>query len=188
MMDSWWIGAAAACAAMASWLYSAPIKRAARLSDAMRGDDEYKTVDDDALHAMLILRLLRVTMAQGSAIPTACEAVGFAAGGRLGMALKQVGRMLQRGVSWSDAWRIAQSDASNYSSIIRSALEPSWTHGDAPGVRLEATLEQMDNDERCAIERNAATLSVKLLLPTGLCFLPSFVAIGVIPAIVSFVM
>ena len=39
-----------------------------------------------------------------------------------------------------------------------------------------------------AIERNAAKLSVKLLMPTGLCFLPAFVLVGVIPAIASFMM
>ena len=68
------------------------------------------------------------------------------------------------------------------------ALESSWTHGDMPGVRLESAIEQLDRDERAAIERNAAKLSVKLLMPTGLCFLPAFVLVGVIPAIASFMM
>jgi len=63
-----------------------------------------------------------------------------------------------------------------------------WTHGDMPGVRLESAIEQLDRDERAAIERNAAKLSVKLLMPTGLCFLPAFVLVGVIPAIASFMM
>lgn len=55
-------------------------------------------------------------------------------------------------------------------------------------VRLESAIEQLDRDERAAIERNAAKLSVKLLMPTGLCFLPAFVLVGVIPAIASFMM
>lgn len=55
-----------------------------------------------------------------------------------------------------------------------------------PGVRLDSAIEQLDRDERAAIERNAAKLSVKLLMPTGLCFLPAFVLVGVIPAIASF--
>ena len=59
---------------------------------------------------------------------------------------------------------------------------------DMPGVRLESAIEQLDRDERAAIERNAAKLSVKLLMPTGLCFLPAFVLVGVIPAIASFMM
>ena len=55
-------------------------------------------------------------------------------------------------------------------------------------MRLESAIEQLDRDERAAIERNAAKLSVKLLMPTGLCFLPAFVLVGVIPAIASFMM
>ena len=53
---------------------------------------------------------------------------------------------------------------------------------------IESAIEQLDRDERAAIERNAAKLSVKLLMPTGLCFLPAFVLVGVIPAIASFMM
>lgn len=71
--------------------------------------------------------------------------------------------------------------------VIRAALEPSWLHGDAPAVRLESALEQLDADERSAIERRAARLSVRLLVPTGLCFLPAFIMVGVIPSMVSFI-
>ena len=52
--------------------------------------------------------------------------------------------------------------------------------------RLEAAIEQLDWDERARIEQSAAKLSVRLLLPTGLCMLPAFVAIGVVPAVMSF--
>ena len=38
------------------------------------------------------------------------------------------------------------------------------------------------------MERAAARLSVRLLMPTGLCFLPAFVIVGVLPAIASFLM
>lgn len=57
-----------------------------------------------------------------------------------------------------------------------------------PDVRLEPTIEQLDCGGRAATERNAAKLSVKLLMSTGLCFLPAFMLIGVIPAITSFMM
>ena len=52
--------------------------------------------------------------------------------------------------------------------------------------RLETAIEQLDWDERSRIEQSAAKLSIRLLLPTGLCMLPAFVAIGVIPAVMSF--
>ncbi|WP_240541033.1 type II secretion system F family protein [Bifidobacterium colobi] len=142
---------------------------------------------DDALHAMLILRLLRVAIEQGSSIPDACEAVGHAVGGNSGAALEQVGGMLKRGVTWTDAWHVGERQQTGFMPVFRAALEPSWLHGDAPSARLEAALEQMDSDERAAIEQEGAHLSVQLLLPMGLCFLPAFIAVGVIPSIASFV-
>lgn len=70
---------------------------------------------------------------------------------------------------------------------VAGVLEASWEHGDAPVGCIDAAVEQMDRDERSDIERHAARLSVRLLMPMGLCFLPSFILIGVLPVIVSFV-
>lgn len=70
--------------------------------------------------------------------------------------------------------------------VIRDALEPSWSRGVSPVGPLESAVEQMDAHARASIEQSAQRLSVKLLLPTGLCFLPAFILIGVIPAIGSF--
>ena len=72
--------------------------------------------------------------------------------------------------------------------MIRESLEPAWLQGDSPGVLIDAAVEQLDKDERARIERAAARLSVRLLMPTGLCFLPAFVIVGVLPAIASFLM
>ena len=58
--------------------------------------------------------------------------------------------------------------------------------GSSPVNRLATAIEQLDWDERSRIEQSAAKLSIRLLLPTGLCMLPAFVAIGVIPAVMSF--
>ena len=37
-----------------------------------------------------------------------------------------------------------------------------------------------------AVARATATITVRLLVPTGLCILPAFVLIGVIPCIAAF--
>ncbi|MDF7664326.1 tadC protein [Bifidobacterium sp. ESL0763] len=71
--------------------------------------------------------------------------------------------------------------------IFADALEESWTYGISPISRLESTIEQLDARQRALIERGASRLSVRLLLPTAMCFLPSFMLIGVVPSIGSFV-
>lgn len=72
-------------------------------------------------------------------------------------------------------------------SIINDALTDSWTRGVSPVGPLESAVEQLDARARASIEQSAQRLSVRLLLPTGLCFLPAFMLIGIIPAIGSFV-
>ncbi|WEV63744.1 hypothetical protein [Bifidobacterium sp. ESL0732] len=78
----------------------------------------------------------------------------------------------------------AARDALN---VIDDALKSAWTRGVSPVGPLESAVEQLDARARASIEQSAQRLSVKLLLPTGLCFLPSFMLIGIIPAIGSFI-
>ncbi|MBS5559912.1 MAG: type II secretion system F family protein [Bifidobacterium longum] len=174
-MSTVWVHAAAGCAAIASWLYKVPVRHDSRLPC----EEPAAAHDCGSSWTILILRMLQVSLRQGSSIPRALDMVGKAVGDDCGARMSEVGSSLTRGVPWADAWHAA---------LLQSALESSWTHGDMPGVRLESAIEQLDRDERAAIERNAAKLSVKLLMPTGLCFLPAFVLVGVIPAIASFMM
>ena len=78
------------------------------------------------------------------------------------------------------------SDAADPLTTIGDALESSWTHGDSPVGRLSAAIEQIERETTADIERKAGALTVRLLVPTGLCFLPAFILIGVVPAIASF--
>ena len=89
---------------------------------------------------------------------------------------------MNRGIPWNDAW----PDDGDLA-VVRDAFASSWHSGASPVERLETAVEQLDWDERSQIEQAAAKLSVRLLLPTGLCFLPAFVAVGIIPAVMSFV-
>ena len=190
-MSTVWVHAAAGCAAIASWLYKVPVRHDSRLPC----EEPAAAHDCGSSWTILILRMLQVSLRQGSSIPRALDMVGKAVGDDCGVRMSEVGSSLTRGVPWADAWHAADSPSGEDTNttqrdlgLLQSALESSWTHGDMPGVRLESAIEQLDRDERAAIERNAAKLSVKLLMPTGLCFLPAFVLVGVIPAIASFMM
>ena len=58
--------------------------------------------------------------------------------------------------------------------------------GVSPLPQIHAAIEQMDGSERARIEQRASRLSVRLLLPMGLCLLPAFLLIAVVPTIMSF--
>ncbi|WP_104193257.1 type II secretion system F family protein [Cryobacterium sp. Y82] len=50
---------------------------------------------------------------------------------------------------------------------------------------LRSEAEQLRRDARSAGQRRAATLSVTLMLPLGLCVLPAFMLVGVVPLLLS---
>ncbi|MBW3093785.1 hypothetical protein KIH75_00885 [Bifidobacterium sp. 64T4] len=77
-------------------------------------------------------------------------------------------------------------DLERHAMLIADCLEDAWIHGSSPMERLRLAAEECESAERSAIEQAAARLAVQLLAPTGLCFLPSFILIGIIPAIASF--
>ena len=126
--------------------------------------------------------MLSVAIRQGASIPRALIAVGDIAAGDFGAGLRSAGEQLNRGIPWNDAW----PDDGDLA-VVRDAFASSWHSGASPVERLETAVEQLDWDERSQIEQAAAKLSVRLLLPTGLCFLPAFVAVGIIPSVMSFV-
>lgn len=145
--------------------------------------------DDDGMPSItLVLGLIAVAVRQGASIPVALDAVGRAVSGTLGERMSQVSGALHRGMSWHDAWAAPCEDAAcgRCLRLLRDTLDDAWHRGASPVERLEMAIEAVDRDERAAIEQGASRLSVRLLMPTGLCFLPSFIAIGVVPSIVSF--
>lgn len=190
---------------MAVWLSVCPQKtdvtRRIKALDVLGGSRV--GCQDVPVSADACCALLSAAISQGASIPNALVAVGVAVGGTAGSGLHYAGESLLRGVSWHDAWLTARPadglrddetadtkvDASARSLIamVEEALEPAWHNGVPPVARLEAMMDQRDADERTSIEESAGRLAVRLLMPTGLCVLPAFILIGVIPSIISFV-
>lgn len=57
--------------------------------------------------------------------------------------------------------------------------------GAAPGPALRAGAEQLVRERRAQVREAAGRLGVRLVLPLGLCFLPAFVLLGLVPVMVS---
>lgn len=137
----------------------------------------------------LVLAMLSVVIRQGASIVTALDEVGQVLDGEFGEGLCHVAMALTQGVSWHEAWVMPCSSEGRFHTqyqVIRDALDDSWAQGSSPVDRLRIAIEQLDAQERASIEQRAARLSVRLLMPTGLCFLPAFICIGIIPSVVSF--
>ena len=165
----WWMWGAAVSMGCMAWMLLE--RRHGRLPD---GGSSEAVWEDPSVTA--VMGMLAVVIRQGSSIPTALDEVGRAVGGEFGGDLCGVAEGLRRGVPWHEA-NCRQ---------VRDALEDAWLYGASPEERLTAAIERVDGAARAGIERRAAKLSVRLLMPTGLCFLPAFICVGVIPSAVSF--
>ncbi|WP_161522218.1 type II secretion system F family protein [Bifidobacterium aemilianum] len=143
---------------------------------------------DDAVEASpsLLLAMLAVAIKQGTSIPRALEAVGSILAGPAGHGLCRAADGLMRGLSWEEAWWPPdQEERPRVLDEVGGSLLVSWQEGSSPMGRLASAIERIGRQERAAIEETCARLSVSLLLPTGLCFLPAFMLIGVLPGIAS---
>ncbi len=166
-----WVPIASIFAAQAVWLWKwTPVR-------VMPGVEE----KPQEVPLPLVLEMLAVAMRQGASIPHALIAVGGIVSGEFGDGLQTAGRRLNQGIDWDDAW----TDEGDLA-LVRDAFASSWSNGSSPVNRLDAAVERIDWDERSRIEQSAAKLSIKLLLPTGLCFLPAFMALGIVPSMASF--
>lgn len=147
-----------------------------------------RVCEDWVPSAPLVLQLLGAALESGASIPHALRAVGACCAGPCAEAFAAVCDELSVGASWGDAWTCAADDprVADVAATVCATLRESWNEGVAAGDRIDATMEQLETTERMEIERAASRLSVRLLLPMGLCFLPAFLCIAVIPTIISF--
>ena len=128
---------------------------------------------------VLLLDLLDVAISTGASVPRALSAVGAAVGGQQGDELARGGAALLLGASWQSAW------AGSPVADVVGALEASWGTGTAPGPALRGRADQLRRDRRTRTRTAAGVLGVRLVLPLGLCFLPAFVLLGLVPMLLS---
>lgn len=177
-----------------TWL-SRATQRSARLSALALGHTDCPPVDYrnspmSALDFVLIIQLFIVAFKQGVSIPQCLIRIGGSVDTAAGEAFIEVGQALNRGALWSTAWAATTKSLHEseraYCLQLAESLESSWRFGASPIARLEALAEALLEREAVEIEVAGSKLGVALLIPTGLCFLPAFILIGVVPAVASF--
>lgn len=130
---------------------------------------------DTALVLELLAAQLRAGLAPLAALGTLAEALNS-------RALHTVCQRLQMGSGWGSAW---SGSAAGTFGELRDALAPAYTGG-APSTALLLSLADAHRlSERRAAERAAGRLSVALVVPLGLCSLPAFICLGIVPILIS---
>lgn len=130
---------------------------------------------DTALVLELLAAQLRAGLAPLAALGTLAEALNS-------HPLRTVCQRLQMGSGWGSAW---SGSAAGTFGELRDALAPAYTGG-APSTALLLSLADAHRlSERRAAERAAGKLSVALVVPLGLCSLPAFICLGIVPILIS---
>lgn len=118
--------------------------------------------------------LLAVLLAAGSSVPAALAALGEATCER---ELVICARLLRWGADWEEATeRVPRA--------WRGVVEPlraAWTSGVDPSSALRTTAATWRARRAARARECAERLAVRLVLPLGLCLLPAFILLGLVP-------
>ena len=68
---------------------------------------------------------------------------------------------------------------------MSEVLAPAWSEGADPAPLLEQLARSIRANRKAIAKAASARLSVQLVLPVGLCLLPAFILVGVVPVLVS---
>jgi pilus assembly protein TadC len=131
----------------------------------------------------IVLDLLVVCLRAGTPLVTAFEVVASALPGGLADDLRRVAALQRLGATAAAAWADSASDP-----VLRPVAEAVARSAES-GSRLAESFERLAAEGRAELaidgEVRARRAGVLAMAPLGLCFLPAFVCLGVIPLVLS---
>ena len=125
--------------------------------------------------------LLAVCLAAGVPVHGALEGVGRAVRGPLGEELARVAGLARLGADPVRAWHGVPPELQPLGRLVQRA--------EVSGARAVPALTALAADVRAAartaIEVGVRRAGVRILAPLGLCFLPAFVCLGIVPMVIG---
>ena len=131
----------------------------------------------------LVAELMSAAVAAGSPPVVAAEAVADALGGPIGAALRSAAASARLGSDPATAWLTLGTDPA-FRPLAR-ALAASASRGTSPNEVLDRVARDARDAARWAAEARARSLGARAAAPLGLCFLPAFVLVGIVPLVIT---
>ena len=160
-----------------------------RVDNGRNGDDAPAARPDlragDGLSdTAMMLELIGAMLDAGSGIGRALELVADSASPEYHESLRPVVAALAIGADWETAWRSSESRTPELL-VLRQALGFAALTGAPSSAILYAQAARLRRERFRAAEKRAAALGVRLVVPLGLCSLPAFVCLGVVPVLLA---
>lgn len=134
----------------------------------------------------MMLELIAAMLHTGAGIGRALELVAAVASPEYSRALRPVVGAMAIGADWETAWR--SSDVRSPDILaLRDSLGFAALTGAPSSAILYAQAVRIRRERFRAAEKRAASLGVKLVIPLGLCSLPAFICLGVVPVLLALV-
>ncbi|WP_035780328.1 type II secretion system F family protein [Arthrobacter sp. H14] len=138
------------------------------------------------LQAPIMLELAGSMLEAGSSLEQTLTVLSTITGEQTGRGLTTVVSAMRLGAGWEQSWAAASnSESAPVLKELEEGLGFAAATGAPSSALLSAQAQQMRRRSYREAEQRAAALGVRLVLPMGLCSLPAFVCIGVLPVLLA---
>jgi hypothetical protein len=134
----------------------------------------------------MMLELIGAMLDAGSGLGRALELVANLAAQEFRRTLRPVVSALAIGADWDAAWR-SSNVRSPQLLDLKDALGFAALTGAPSSAVLYAQAARIRRERFRSAEKRAAALGVKLVVPLGLCSLPAFVCLGILPVLLAMI-
>lgn len=128
-----------------------------------------------------VTRLLAVVLAGGQSVPTALGVVADALPGPASAPLARARSSLAVGVPTEAVW--ADLAATPGLEPLGRALQRASESGARVAEVVARLATRLSDEERAAVEDRARTVGIRAAVPLGLCLLPAFLLLGIVPVV-----
>ena len=137
----------------------------------------------DKLATASALDVLSVCLSAGMSVPAATAATATSAPPRLATVLRRAADLLALGADPDTAWALPVDDAGATGEALARLARRSASSGSALAQGIADLAEQARQEATHAAAAAAERASVLVAGPLGLCFLPAFVCLGIVPVV-----
>ena len=169
-----WLAVIAAALAVAAWPQPQPWNRPFGRQTAH---------PREPLRVAYALNLLSLVLASGAPVADAVDAVARAGRGEDADGLGKVAAALRWGVGPEHAWPLV----SEHWRPAQNAFAISARAGAAPSTLLRQAATDLREREKQRVATAGAKAGVRIVLPLGLCFLPAFILMTIVPLVLGLV-
>lgn len=127
--------------------------------------------------------VLAVCLSAGMAVSAAAAATATCAPLRLGALLRRAADLLAMGADPDTAWQAREGDEPDGCEALSRLARRSASSGSALAQGIAELAEQSRQNARHTATAAAERAGVLIAGPLGLCFLPAFICLGIVPVV-----